>query len=97
MNTLDNKIKDDLVLLESMALQRTIMANQRTLLAYLRTSMYFLIAGLSISHLMKLSFGLPLEILLFSFSGVLFITGIFHYRKQQMHIASFEQQIRERI
>lgn len=44
MNTLDNKIKDDLVLRESMALQRTIMANQRTLLAYLRTSMYFLLS-----------------------------------------------------
>ena len=48
----------DLILREKLALQRTILANQSTFLSFLRTSMYFLMAGLSLTNLLLIENGL---------------------------------------
>ena len=42
--------KDDLILRDELAIDRTLLANERTLLAYLRAGVALLIAGVSIMH-----------------------------------------------
>lgn len=74
-----NSINKDLILREKLALQRTVLANQTTLLAFLRSSMYFLIAGLSVKNVLLVENGLVIEIILFSGSFILFVSGIINY------------------
>jgi putative membrane protein len=42
--------RDDLILRDELAIDRTLLANERTLLAYLRSGVALLIAGVSIIH-----------------------------------------------
>lgn len=79
-------VKKELILREELALQRTTMANQTTLLAFVRTALYFLVAGLSLSHLLVLENALYLEIFCFILSGVLFILGLANFFKQKNKI-----------
>lgn len=89
----EDKINKDLILRERLALQRTILANQSTFLSFLRTSMYFLVAGLSISQFLDLKNGIIVEILLFSLSALIFITGTLNYFRQKKKISESEQHI----
>ncbi len=43
-------VKDDLILRDELAVDRTLLANERTLLAYLRSAVALLLAGVSIMH-----------------------------------------------
>lgn len=43
-------VRDDLILRDELAIDRTLLANERTLLAYLRASISLLIAGATIMH-----------------------------------------------
>ncbi len=43
-------VKDDLILRDELAVDRTLLANERTLLAYLRSAVALLLAGASIMH-----------------------------------------------
>lgn len=43
--------KDELILRDELAIDRTLLANERTLLAYLRSGVALLLAGASIIHL----------------------------------------------
>lgn len=42
--------REDLILRDELAIDRTLLANERTLLAYLRSAVALLIAGVSIFH-----------------------------------------------
>ncbi len=46
--------KNELILREKLAIQRTIMANQTTFLSFIRTGLYFFVAGLSVHNLLGL-------------------------------------------
>jgi putative membrane protein len=43
--------KDDLILRDILAIERTKLANERTFLAYFRSSIFFLATGISIIHI----------------------------------------------
>ncbi|MCB0505217.1 MAG: DUF202 domain-containing protein [Cyclobacteriaceae bacterium] len=43
--------KDDLILRDHLAIDRTRLANERTFLAYFRTSIFFLGTGISVIHI----------------------------------------------
>lgn len=45
-----NDAKDDLILRDELAIDRTLLANERTLLAYLRSAVALVIAGVTIMH-----------------------------------------------
>lgn len=62
---IDKNINKDLILRERLALQRTAMSNDTTLLAFIRTALYFSVAGLSVNTLLKLNYGLWIEIFFF--------------------------------
>ena len=57
-----NNISKDLILRERLAVERTDMAIDRTLLAFIRTASYFTIAGMTVNSLLKIGYGLVLEI-----------------------------------
>ena len=86
-------INKDLILRERLALQRTILANQSTFLSFLRTSMYFLIAGLSLKNVLKIDNSIVIEIVLFSFSGIILLIGIVNYFKHKKSILENEKHI----
>lgn len=90
-------INKDLILREKLALQRTVLANQTTLLSFLRSSMYFLIAGLSINKLLLIENGLIFQVVLYSFSFVLFTYGVINYfihkkkiKESEIHIGNYK-------
>ena len=83
----------DLILIEKLALQRTILSNQTTFLAFLRTSMYFLVAGLTINNLLEVSYGLVIEYVFIFISFILFVVGVFNYRTQHKKILDSEKHI----
>lgn len=86
-------INKDLILRERLAIQRTILANQSTFLSFLRTSMYFLIAGLSLKNVLKIDNSITIEIVLFSFSGIILLIGIVNYFKHKKSILENEKHI----
>lgn len=63
MNPYEKFKKNELILRDELAIDRTILANERTLLAYIRTSLTLIIAGLSFIHFIK--------------EGIIFKIGIF--------------------
>lgn len=83
----------DLILRERLALQRTVMANQSTFLAFLRTSMYFLVAGISINHLIAMKNGGIIEYSFMIISAILLIIGIVNYLYHRRKIKESEQHI----
>ncbi len=82
IQTTDN-INKDLILRERLALQRTSMSNDTTLLAFIRTALYFSIAGMSVSTLLKVSYGFWIETAFWGIAFCILIIGIIKYRKQK--------------
>jgi putative membrane protein len=102
--TIDTNINNDLILRERLAIQRTNMANQTTLLSFVRTSLYFLIAGLSIHGFFKLELLIYLEILLFTCSLLIFVFGLYNYKKNkkiiiqsEIHIGNYKHDYKNKI
>ena len=62
-NKTNKNINKDLILRERLALQRTSMSNDSTLLSFIRTALYFSIAGMSVNTLLKVDYGLWVEII----------------------------------
>ena len=92
-NQTDKNINKDLILRERLALQRTAMSNDTTLLAFIRTGLYFSIAGMSVNTLLKVSYGLWIEILFFSVSLFIVTIGILKYSKQKKSLKDSEKHI----
>jgi putative membrane protein len=90
---IEKSINKDLILRERLALQRTILANQSTFLAFLRTSLYFFVAGLSITSLLNMTDSIAIEIFFFTSSFVIFLIGILNYFKQKKMILENEKHI----
>jgi putative membrane protein len=90
----ESPINKDLILRERLALQRTILANQSTFLSFLRTSLYFFVAGLSITSLLNMTnSSVAIEIFFFTSSFIIFLIGILNYFKQKKMIAENEKNI----
>lgn len=78
--------KDDLILRDILAADRTILANERTLLSYIRAFLNFIIAGISI---LKIFSGLFIEVLgvtLIFTSFIFLIIGIKRYVKTNKNL-----------
>lgn len=91
-----NNINKDLILRERLAVERTDMAIDRTLLAFIRTALYFAIAGMTVNSLLKIRYGLVIEIAFWIIAAVILITGLLNFSRQkkklknnQVHIGNF--------
>ena len=74
-------VNKDLILRESLAIERTKMANDRTLLSFIRTSLYFSIAGITINSLLHLAYGREIEAGFIITALVVLAVGIYKYRQ----------------
>ena len=94
-----DQVNKVLILRETLALQRTVLANQSTFLSFLRTSMYFLMAGLTIQNLFSNCNYIVFEIILFVISGLVLILGIFNYfrhnnliEESKIHVGDYKSE-----
>ena len=88
-----NNINKDLILRERLAIERTAMGNDRTILAFIRTALYFSIAGMSVNSLLKVSYGIEIEILFWVIGVIILVIGIIKYRKQKKSLRNSERHI----
>jgi putative membrane protein len=81
--------REEIILRDYRALERTRLANERTLFAYLRTSLYLILAGIGFDQLKGLDtikwLGLPSFVL----SALLLILGIVRYRRMNRRIRKY--------
>jgi putative membrane protein len=68
-----------LSLSDELAIEQTRLANDRTLLSFIRTSLYFAIAGLTISGLLEFSFDWFIVALFITIAFFLLIAGFIRY------------------
>lgn len=71
--------KEDIILRDFLALERTTLANERTLFAYLRAGIYMVIAGFAFLELEDFLDLVWLSYILFSISLFLFIFGFVRF------------------
>ncbi len=78
--------KEDIILRDFLALERTRLANERTLLAYLRTSLYMVLGGIAFLQLSEFDNIRWLGFVAIGLSVVFVITGIirFYFLKRSM-------------
>lgn len=72
---------EKLILRDILALERTKLANERTFFAYLRTALYLLTAGIGILEIKSIEHLAILAYLCLTLGGILFLTGVFRYRR----------------
>lgn len=93
MNETEKSINRDLILREKLAIERTDMANDRTLLSFIRTSLYFAIAGMTVNSLLKVNYGVAVEISFWSLAVLLFVIGFIKFRRQKKKLKANEKHI----
>ena len=86
-------INKNLILRESLALQRTTLANQTTFLAFLRTAMYFSVAGLSTRNVLQIENSGIIEIVFYTISFFILILGIVNFFKHQKIIITNKKHV----
>lgn len=72
--------KEDLMLRDLLAMDRTILANERNLLAYIRTSLGFMIAGATLIHFFDILFLQIAGWVLIPIGASFLLIGIRRYR-----------------
>jgi len=93
MNETEKRINKDLILREKLAIERTDMAIDRTLLSFIRTSLYFAVAGMTVNSLLKISYGLWVEIL-FWVSGLgILVIGLLKFYAQKRKLNDSKKHI----
>lgn len=80
INPYQKLLKDELILRDFLATDRTILANERTFLAYIRTSITVFVGGITITHLFKTPTLEIVGVALIIIAGAVFIHGFNTYR-----------------
>jgi putative membrane protein len=78
--------KDELILRDELAMDRTMLANERTLLAYVRTGLTLFIAGVSLLHFFESRVLFAVAWALVPAGVVTLLIGFARFRKVQRHI-----------
>lgn len=84
--------KNDLILRDELAIDRTLLANERTLLAYLRSGMALLIAGVSIIHFSQENWFWVVGIGCIPTGIIISIIGVVRYWRMNKSISLFRRQ-----
>lgn len=85
-NPYDRFKKDDLILRDELAIDRTILANERTALSYLRGSVTLIIAGVTFVHFVEQGLLHSLGLCLIPLGLVAGIVGTIRYKKMDKQI-----------
>lgn len=81
--------KEDIILRDHLAMERTKLANERTLLSYLRTSLYLLLGGTAILGLKDFQDLKLLGYIALSLSALLIIIGTVRFLQLRKHLKRF--------
>jgi putative membrane protein len=73
--------KEEIILRDHLALERTKLANERTLFAYIRTALYLILAGMTILQLNNFESIHWIAFLSIGLSIIILIVGIWRYSK----------------
>jgi putative membrane protein len=84
--------KEDLILRDELAIDRTLLANERTLLAYLRAGVTMLIAGVSIIHFSQEGWFWAVGIACLPTGIIAGIVGVARYRRMNRSISLVRRQ-----
>ena len=79
-------VKDELILRDELAVDRTLLANERTLLAYLRSAVALLIAGVSILHFSPRGWFMAVGLICIPTGVLTGIVGVARFRKMNRAI-----------
>jgi putative membrane protein len=82
-------IKEDIILRDFLALERTKLANERTFFAYIRTSIYLLLAGIAFIQLKELDNIRWMSYVWFGSGLVFLVFGIYRYRQRNNRINKY--------
>lgn len=85
---------EDFEVNDYLAIERTSMANDRTLLSFLRTSLYFCIAGMTISSLVNLQYDWMAEIIFWLIGLITMLVGVYKYISMKNKIETSRTYIR---
>jgi putative membrane protein len=78
--------RDDLILRDELAVDRTLLANERTLLAYLRSAVALLIAGVSIMHFAQHGWFSVVGVICIPIGVLTGVVGVLRFRKMNQAI-----------
>ena len=84
-----------LSLSDELSIERTKLANDRTLLSFIRTSLYFSVAGLTITALTSFTLDWLVAILFFVAAAIVFFTGLARYLnlRRKLKTGAFNNQL----
>jgi putative membrane protein len=85
--------KNELILRDELAIDRTILANERTVLSYLRGAMALIIAGVTFVHFINAGWLLYLGMSLVPFGLLIAVIGIMRYRSMHNRIQAIRCEI----
>jgi len=84
--------KDELILRDRLAAQRTVLANERTLLAYTRTALTFLIGGATFLQFFGHVAAQVLGWIFLPAAGITAVVGGHHYRRMKRLLVMMEEE-----
>lgn len=85
--------KDEIILRDYLAMERTTLANERTLLSYLRSSLYLLVGGIA---LLKLENFENLQVVgyISLFLAIIFVViGVYRYQKLRNRLKVYYEEV----
>ncbi|MCM4165371.1 MULTISPECIES: DUF202 domain-containing protein [unclassified Arenibacter] len=82
----DYQRKEEIILRDHLAMERTKLANERTLLSYIRASLYLLLGGIGLLGLKDFQDLKIIGYVSLSCSVLLLIIGIFRYTQLKRHL-----------
>ncbi len=85
--------KEDIILRDYLALERTKLANERTLLSYIRSSLYLLIGGIALIQLEGFESIKFLGYVSLSLTVLLFVIGVYRFRRLSRLLMKYYHQI----
>lgn len=87
----DYENKEEIILRDHLAVERTKLANERTLLSYIRTSLYLVLGGIAFLGMKDLEEIRNLGFLSLTISAVLLVIGILRYLQLKRHLKGMYQ------
>jgi len=84
--TEDYKNKEDLILRDHLAMERTKLANERTLLSYIRSSLYLVLGGIAFLGMKDFQEIRSMGYFSLCLSAILLVIGVFRFLQLKKHI-----------
>ncbi len=88
--------KEDIILRDHLAIERTKLANERTLLSYIRTTLYLILAGIAFLGMKDLEEIKGLGYFSLSLSFIVLFIGILRFYQLKKHIIKIYGPFKER-